>query len=121
MNRFTRLLAVLVAAALLPVGLSAQQRGVITGTVVDATTNNPLVGATVRVDGTALGDITNQQGVFRIGNVPAGPHEMTASILGYAQGRQAVTVAAGGTANVTFSLQQTALEIGGVVVTATGR
>ena len=121
MKLIQRLLPALVLAVLLPVGASAQQRGTVTGQVLDALTQRPGIGATVTVVGTALGDLTDQQGAFQINNVPAGPRDITASVIGYAQGRQTVTVSTAGTATVSFQLQQTALEIGGVVVTATGQ
>src|SRR5687768_11550214 len=99
MSRLQRLLAVLFATAVLPVASVAQQRGTVTGRVTDAATSVPLVGVSVTVGGTALGDITDQQGDFRISNVPAGSRELSASVLGYAQQTQTVAVAAGGSAS----------------------
>lgn len=121
MRILQRLFAALIVAALLPLGATAQQRGIVTGRVTDAATGSPLVGATVTVAGTALGNLTDQQGQYRIANVPAGPREITASVLGYGQQRQTVSVSAGGTVTANFGLDQTALEIGGVVVTASGQ
>jgi hypothetical protein len=57
----------------MPVGAAAQERGTITGTVVEQATQRPLSGAQVQVAGTNLGTLTNQQGRYLIANVPAGP------------------------------------------------
>src|SRR5690606_13765872 len=104
MSRLLRMLAVLCAAALLPVSTAAQQNGVVTGRIVDESTQRPLVGATVTIVGTALGDISNAQGEFRVENVPAGPRQVRASVLGYGAETQEVTVAMGATATANFEL-----------------
>lgn len=118
MSRVQRLLAALFAAALLPVSAAAQQGGVVTGQIVDETTNRPLVGATVTIVGTALGDISSGQGDFRIENVPAGPRQVRVSVLGYGAETRDVTVAAGATANVNFALSLSAVELDELVVNA---
>ncbi|HET9634616.1 MAG TPA: carboxypeptidase regulatory-like domain-containing protein, partial [Gemmatimonadaceae bacterium] len=66
-----RLSCALVAAALLlgPIPAVAQTRTV-TGTVVDASTGQPLEGARVSVRGTALTTTTGASGQFTIGSVP---------------------------------------------------
>jgi TonB-linked SusC/RagA family outer membrane protein len=120
MGKLLRLLVILVTAVCVASPALAQQRGTISGTITSEG-NQPLVGATELVGGTALRGVTDQQGQFRIVNVPAGSHEVTASVLGYAPRSQRVTVAADGTATANFQLSTSALEIGGLVVTATGR
>lgn len=119
MSRVQRLLAALIAAALLPVSTAAAQGGgVVTGRIVDESTNRPLVGATVTIVGTALGDISNAQGDFRVENVPAGPRQVRVSVLGYGAETQEVTVAAGATASVNFALSLSAVELDELVVNA---
>lgn len=115
------LLTLAVAIASLPSGALAQERGVITGTVVDQATQRPLVGAQITIAGTQLGTITNQQGGFTITNVPAGTREVRASLIGFSAATRTVTVPAGGTARTEFVLAQTAVQIDALVVTATGQ
>lgn len=119
MGKLLRLLVTLVTAVCVATPALAQERGTITGTVTAE--GRPLAGASVIINGMALRAATGQNGEFRIANVPAGSHDVTASILGYAPRTQRVTLAAGGTATTNFQLTASALEIGGLVVTATGR
>jgi TonB-dependent starch-binding outer membrane protein SusC len=114
------LFTLLLAAAVLPAGLAAQERGTVTGTVVDQMTQQPLVGAQVTVGGTQLGTITNQQGRFLIANVPAGVREVRSTLIGYAQATQQVTVVAGESVAANLQMRQSAVALEGVVVTATG-
>lgn len=119
MGKLLRLMVALVTTVCMATPALAQQRGTITGSV-SSESNQPLVGAAVIIGGTNLRGVTDQQGQYRIANVPAGSHDVTASILGYAPRTQRTTVAAGQTATANFQLATSALEIGGLVVTATG-
>ncbi len=122
MSRFRLLLALFCAAALLPgAALAQQERGTVTGAVIDAGTQQPLAGVQILIVGTQIGTLTNQQGRYLIPNVPAGSREVRAALIGYGQGSQTVTVAAGETATANFSLTQTAVAIEGMIVMATGR
>jgi TonB-linked SusC/RagA family outer membrane protein len=118
MNRW--LIAAVAAAALLPAGAAAQQRGTIQGTIADATTGRPLAGAQVQVVGSALGSLTNAEGRFQIVNVPTGQQTIRAQLIGYGATQQAVSVTAGAVATVNFTLEPAAVSLEGVVVTALG-
>jgi hypothetical protein len=92
--------------------------GTIAGVAIDSTTGLPLRSAGVGVMGTALSARTNADGSFRIGNLPAGSYRLTVShprldsLPPFTAETQAVTVAAGGTANIVFAvppLERTAL------------
>ena len=84
-------------------------QGTITGTVVDASTQSALGGASVMIVGTSMGAATNSQGHFKINNVPAGTYTVKAMFIGYNAATQSVTVT---TEPVTadFSLEPTVLE-----------
>ena len=78
-------------------------QGTIQGTVKD-TNNQPIQGATVSVEGTSLQATTNSQGYYQITDVPAGNKTVTASKSGYNSQSKTVTVVAGQTTTVDFSL-----------------
>jgi TonB-dependent starch-binding outer membrane protein SusC len=116
-----RLLAVLFAIAVYPASGFAQERGTVTGTVTDAGTQRPVAGAQITIGGTNLGTVTNAEGRFLIPNVPAGTREVRVTVIGYARGAETVTVSPAATATVNFAIAQTAIELEGLVVAATGR
>jgi outer membrane receptor for ferrienterochelin and colicins len=58
-------------------------RGTLRGTVKDAETRQPLVGANVTLQGTFLGAATDVNGKFVIGRVPVGKYSVTISMIGY--------------------------------------
>ena len=64
-----------------------------------------LVSARVEVQPLGRQAVTDNQGEFRIPNLPAGAYTLTASYVGFSAYTANVTVEAGGTANVTASLQ----------------
>jgi len=57
-------------------------QSVVKGRVVDAENGEALPFATVFINNTTFGDITDQNGVFEI-NIPFGNHELVISYLGY--------------------------------------
>ena len=123
-NRIMRTLfrcATLVVALLaLPAALSAQQqRGMITGQVVDEASRQPLPEVSIFVVGTTLGARTNAEGRFTIANVPVGAHDLRANRIGYAARTQRVTVAAGTPVTANFSLAASAVALDEIVVTGT--
>mgnify|MGYP000233549053 CR=1 FL=1 len=54
------------------------QTGVICGTVTDAKMKEPLIGASVVIEGTTVGAITDIDGNFRIENVKPGTYTVAA-------------------------------------------
>src|SRR5947209_4348682 len=57
--------------------------GSIQGRVTDKETGTPLVGVSVTVVGTALGNNTDEEGHYRIVGVTVGPATVTARRIGY--------------------------------------
>ena len=121
MGMFRKLLVAVLTVAALPLAATAQARGTITGRVIDQSTQQPLIGAQVVVVGTNARATTNQQGTYTIPGVPAEQVQVSATRIGYNTNTRPVTVAAGQTAVVNFVLSLSAVELGGLVVTATGR
>ena len=101
--------------------LHAQQStGTISGQVVEALSQQPLGSVTVRLEGTRRETATRVDGNFTLADVPAGAYRIRATRIGYAPTVQDVTVAAGATATVQFSLQPAAAILEPVVVTGYG-
>lgn len=96
------------------------QQGRIAGRVSDATSGEPLVGASVQVIGTDRGSLTDADGRFVITNVPAGSHTVRVTLIGYEQTEQQVEVAAGGAAEANFQLMQAAIALDEIVAVAYG-
>ncbi len=112
-----RVLGLALAVSLAPAALA--QAGAVSGRVVDAETAEPLPGASVVLDGTTTGATTGPDGRFRIAGVEPGTYPVVASLLGYASERRTVQVDRGGNAEASFRLTAAALDLDGVVVSAT--
>lgn len=61
----------------------AQTTGSIGGTVVDAKDKSPLIGATVKITGTNIGAVTDDNGNYVILNVDVGNYTIEASFIGF--------------------------------------
>ncbi len=66
---------------LLPLSTMAKER-IISGVIRSATTSEPLVGATVRVQNTSMGTITNEKGEYAL-SVPTDAKLLVITYLGY--------------------------------------
>ena len=113
---------VLVVTGLLWAGsLGAQATtGTISGRVVDSTSQQPLSNVTIAVPGTQLGALTRNDGGFLITNVPVGAQRVRATRIGYGSKEQPVTVNAGATVAVQFSLGTVAASLSEIVVVGYG-
>jgi TonB-linked SusC/RagA family outer membrane protein len=96
------------------------QSGRVTGRVVNAATNRPLVGVQVFVPPTGIGNLTDGDGRFLLQNVPVGEVTITAQFVGYKQGESVVTVVAGETVRADLTLEETAIALDEIVVTGAG-
>lgn len=71
------------ACLFLWVGMSMAQISRITGTVISAEDNEPIVGASVLIKGTTIGSITDIDGRYTINNIPANAaHSIVVSYVG---------------------------------------
>lgn len=111
-------LALVLALPLLspPTAAQAQETGDIRGTVTN-TDGQPVPAASVVVEGTRLGTLTNPAGEYMIADVPVGTHTVRVSVIGLQPGSRQVTVRANATATADFSLGIDALNMEGIVVT----
>ena len=59
------------------------QEAILSGRVVDATSNQPLPGVNVFIDQTLHGAATDRDGFFQIERLPVGSYKLVASMVGY--------------------------------------
>jgi TonB-linked SusC/RagA family outer membrane protein len=107
------MLCLLLVSALIHEAM-AQVRA-ITGTVTDATTNQPLPGVTVLVKGTTVGTATAADGTYTV-NVPEGNNTLVFRFVGYATIERPIGTAS----SVNVSMGTDTRQLGEVVVTALG-
>ncbi len=81
-NKRTGLLLLFLLNICFVQGLQAQT-GVICGTVIDTKYKEPLIGASVSIEGTTIGAIADIDGNFRIENVNPGTYTLIASYVSY--------------------------------------
>ena len=104
---------------LLPSEAAAQvTTGKVQGRITNATTGDPIGGAMVRVDGTTLANITNDEGFYFINEVPPGLQNIRAEVLGFQSKVLAdQRILAGQTFTLDFELLQAAVELEALMVT----
>ena len=105
--------------ALVSASLYAGTTGKIAGRVNGAESGEPLVGISVRIDGTTMGAATNVDGNFVILNVPPGTYTVTGSGVGF-QKKQFVNVkvSVDFTTQLDFKLSTDIIALDAVVVEA---
>ena len=97
--------------------LNAQNNGRLTGRVIDNQNLLPLEGATVIINETTIGVITDAEGYFTINDVPPQTYNIEASFLGYdSQTKFNVIVKSVGTADLLFKLDELSESLDEVVV-----
>ena len=115
------LIAAFVVGITLGTDLGAQgTTGSITGRVVDSTTQQPVANATVNVVGTQVGGLTRADGRYFLNGVPVGAQRLRVARIGFGAQETPVTVTAGGTATVDFTVVAVAATLSEVVVTGYG-
>ena len=80
-NKSILLLIVMILFAAWP--SSAQNTGKISGTITDASTGEPLIGANIILEGTTYGAASDMNGAYVVIKVPSGRYNIVATSLGY--------------------------------------
>jgi len=111
-------LAALAACALGPARARGQTTGTVVGVVRDGSSQAPLHGAQVLVDG-RLAALTDTAGGYEVRGVRSGWHQLTARLIGFAtQQHDSVLVRSGETTTLDLVLQPQAVQLGAVTVQA---
>jgi hypothetical protein len=99
--------------------LKAQVTGTVAGFVKDARTQEPLIGATILVEGTNLGSSVDASGYYKITNIPTQTHTLKASLIGYKTLQKFdVQVTSGNTLTLNFDLEEAATTLEDVSIQA---
>lgn len=108
----------LLLAFLLPTLVLAQE-GVITGTIRDVNTQEPLIGVSVLLVGSQLGTVSDESGKYRLDGVPLGSYTVQAAYLGYQpQSKFNINVTSGNVQILNFEMAPAASELQQVEVVA---
>jgi TonB-linked SusC/RagA family outer membrane protein len=103
-------------------GPAAAQTGSVTGTILDASTGQPLDAVQVSLErvgagGTGLGGLTRETGRFLLINVPPGEYVVRAQLIGFGTQTHVVNVRTGESAAVDFRMTPEAISLSEIVVT----
>lgn len=123
MSRLTKIKPLLIILIVLVFSTNFVQVGVvgkISGLVEDGKTGKPIVGATVRINGTSLVTKTDVDGEFFVINLPVGKYDISVTSVGYERiVHKDVLVLIDLTTPVNFEINQSTLRLQEeVVVTA---
>lgn len=118
MERFTVIfwMSILLVSSL----FAGAEMGVIEGRVIDSLTKKPLANVNVTVMDEGTGSATNDNGEFRMSNLPAGLHSLKVEMVGYCESVvHNLRVKPNAVYNIDLELTQTVIELESVTVTAT--
>ena len=97
----------------------AQQEATIKGLVTDLKTKEPLVGATVMLEGTTTGTVTDFDGVYRIERIKPGTYTIRCSFISYETIlKEKVSIGPKQNLEINFALKESTVEIEDVRVVA---
>ena len=94
--------------------------GTIRGSIKDAKTKEPLIGASVMIEGTQIGTAADVDGNFVLSNVPVGSHNIIISFVSYqTKNIPSVRVESGNTTVIDTELDEEGKALQEVVVRGT--
>lgn len=114
-----RRLLLFLLLALVSAAAALAGNGKITGRVTDASSKEPLIGATVVLVGSTMGSATDADGKFVILSVPPGDYTVKASYVGYQEATTTgIRVNIDLTTEVNFAMSASGVELKGVEIVA---
>ena len=97
-------------------GLMAQDGGLISGSVIEKSSQRTLPGAMLTLDTLNRYTISDKNGYFEFLNVPSGEYQVTVSYLGYFPARRSAVVKVGENTTLVFEMEEDVQTLGEVVV-----
>lgn len=99
--------------------IAVAQKGTIKGLVTDEKSKEPLVGATIMLEGTTTGTITDFDGNYVLGNITPGTYNIRCSFISYeTKLLKNILIQAGNTVELNFDMGESTVEIEDVKVVA---
>lgn len=92
--------------------------GFICGTIIDKTFKDPLIGATVQIEGTSIGTVTDVDGNFLLPEMKPGTYKVSIKYISYTTVTLDVAVKKGEKTVLNVELTEASLALDGVVVVA---
>ena len=89
----------------------------LSGKIVSAETNEPVVGANIRIDHSLAGCTTNGKGEFKINNLSNGKHTLNVTHVSFLPQKHTANA---GEENILIKMRESYMNLGQVVVTGTG-
>ncbi|HPH82593.1 MAG TPA: carboxypeptidase-like regulatory domain-containing protein, partial [Flavobacteriales bacterium] len=104
---------------LLPTVALGQKTGSITGTVIDKATGETLPGASISIEGTTTGTMTDIEGRFKLANLAAGSYKIVCSMVSFSKKiLSEVEVKEGAATNLMISLETVQNDLKEVIIEA---
>jgi outer membrane cobalamin receptor len=100
-KKFTHLRTAMFVSVAMFMATTVFAQSVISGTIMDGTNNEPLIGASVSVKGTSIGSSSDVDGKYTLKGVPTGSKTLVISFIGYT--RQLVAIDSQNEINVTLN------------------
>ena len=94
---------------------SSTAQSQVTGYITDDL-GEPLIGATVKMEGTAIGSVTGTDGFYRLGSIPAGSYTMVASFIGLKTVKKDITLEKPGRLSIDFQLKEAISELDEILI-----
>lgn len=107
----------LLTAAISWIVVSMFAQTALKGKVVNAETNEPVVGANIRIDHSLAGCTTNGKGEFNISNLPEGTHTLSVTHVSFLPQKY---TADSQDENILIKMNESYINLGQVVITGTG-
>jgi outer membrane receptor protein involved in Fe transport len=107
----------LILALLFPIATFASIYGILKGKIVD-TDGKPVIGATVRVQGTTLGAAVGKNGTFTIANITSGSYDIMIRAVGKKETIKKVRISADDVTNLDVTLEDESVMGQTITVTA---
>ncbi len=111
-------LALVFALALLP-ALAVAQNATLSGKITD-TKGETLIGATVLLEGTTIGGITDFDGNYQVANIPPGTYKVLFTYVGFDRQSRDITLQPGQTAIINMQLTESTTMLAEAVVVGYG-